>query len=78
MFRCRDETFCLIIDEPSKLSGETRKEMGIVKTLPRTVNDAWMFLLEDKEMVKELGEEFVEAYLAVKKVRLQLNLLISE
>ena len=52
--------------------------MGIAKTLPRTVKDAWKFLLEDKEMVKELGEDFVEAYLAVKKVSLQVNLLIVE
>lgn len=42
--------------------------MGIVKQLPRTVKDAWKYLLEDKEIVRELGEDFVEKYLAVKKV----------
>ena len=58
-----------MVDEASKLSAETRKEMGIVKRLPRTVKDAWKFLSEDSEIVRELGEEFVQAYLAVKKVR---------
>jgi glutamine synthetase len=51
------------------LSEETRVEMGIVKKLPRTLIDAWKFLLEDKEMVKELGEEFVKSYISVKEVR---------
>lgn len=73
-----EESFDLIVGEASKLSVEMRKGMGIVKTLPRTVKDAWKFLLEDQEMVKELGEEFVEAYLAVKQVRLPVNLLIVE
>lgn len=70
MFRYEHEVIDLIVDEASKLSSEKRKEMGIIKQLPRTVEDAWKFLQEDKEMVKELGDEFVDAFLAVKKVNL--------
>ena len=64
--------FVLIVDEPSQLSAETRKEMGIIKQLPRTVEDAWKFLQEDKEMLQEFGEEFVDAYLSVKQVTFYL------
>jgi glutamine synthetase len=70
MFRYENEVIDLIVDDASKLSSEKRKEMGIIKQLPRTVEDAWKFLQEDKEMVKELGDEFVDAFLAVKKVNL--------
>lgn len=70
MFRYENEVIDLIVDEASKLSSEKRKEMGIIKQLPRTVEGAWKFLQEDKEMVKELGDEFVDAFLAVKKVNL--------
>lgn len=55
-------------DEPHKLSQSVRQSMGITKTLPRTVEDAWKHLHEDKEIVKELGEKFVESYLSVKQV----------
>jgi len=64
--------FVLIVDEPSQLSAETRKEMGIIKQLPRTAEDAWKFLQEDKEMLQEFGEEFVDAYLSVKQVTFYL------
>ena len=70
MFWYKNEMIDLIVDEASKLSSEKREEMGIIKQLPRTVKDAWKFLQEDKEMVKELGDEFVDAFLAVKKVNL--------
>ena len=55
-------------DEPHKLSQSVRQSMGITKTLPRTVQDAWKYLRGDKEMVNELGEKFVESYLSVKQV----------
>ena len=42
--------------------------MGITKTLPRTVEDAWKYLSEDQEMIQALGEKFVESYLSVKQV----------
>jgi glutamine synthetase len=43
--------------------------MGITKTLPKNVQDAWKLLEEDKQMVHELGEEFVKRYLSVKQVK---------
>jgi glutamine synthetase len=55
-------------DESNKLAQSVRQSMGITKTLPRTVQDAWKYLHEDKKMVKELGEKFVESYLSVKQV----------
>jgi len=72
MFRYENRVFVLIVDEASQLSAETRKEMGIIKQLPRTVEDAWKFLQEDKEMLQEFGEEFVDAYLSVKQVTFYL------
>jgi len=42
--------------------------MGITKNLPRNVQDAWKLLEEDKQMVNELGVEFVKHYLSVKQV----------
>lgn len=64
-------------DEPSKLTAETRKAMGITKALPRTVHDAWNFLSADEQLINELGNEFVESFLAVKRVmglKIVLNL----
>lgn len=55
-------------DEPNKLAQSVRQSMGITRTLPRTVQDAWRYLHEDKELVQELGENFVKSYLSVKQV----------
>jgi glutamine synthetase len=60
---------CLIdVDEASKLDEKERVKLGISKTLPRSVQGALECLLEDKEMVRELGDHFVECYIAVKQV----------
>jgi len=58
-----------MIDEASTMSTIARRSIGITKTLPRTIQDAWKLLLEDKELVRELGENFVQKYLSVKQVR---------
>jgi len=43
--------------------------MGIVKRMPRSVQEAWTMLSEDTALVSELGEEFVRKYIAVRKVK---------
>ena len=65
----------LIVVESSRLSEEVRQEMGITKTFPRTIQDAWQYLSEDEELVNELGETFVTSYLAVKQVLMHMVIL---
>jgi len=43
--------------------------MGIVKRMPRSVQEAWNMLSEDTALVSELGDDFVTKYIAVKEVK---------
>lgn len=60
------------LDDPGSLSEIARAEFGITKNLPRSVMDAFEYLLNDQEMVSMLGETFVQSYLSVKKVKLTI------
>lgn len=50
------------------MSEEARRKAGIIKTLPRSVQEAWKMLRQDTLLVNELGEDFVKKYIAVKEV----------
>jgi glutamine synthetase len=54
------------------MSESARSALGITKTLPKKLPEAWKYLQEDTAMVEVLGEKFVEMYLSVKKVRIAL------
>ena len=58
----------MYVDDPGSMSESARTSMGITKTLPKKLPEAWQDLQEDKAMVEILGENFVESYLSVKKV----------
>ena len=52
----------------SELSEAQRKEKGVTTRMPLNIEEARRALSENKILVKMLGEEFVEAYIAVNKV----------
>ncbi|RYC65415.1 hypothetical protein CHU98_g817 [Xylaria longipes] len=64
--------------DPAKLSGEERKALGIKKQFPKNLEEALEALEKDDTMVKLLGKEFVERYVAVKKGEMELLNSIPE
>lgn len=61
------------IDDPGNMGESERSALGITKTLPKRLLDAWKYLQEDKAMVEVLGETFVGKYLSVKKAGIVMN-----
>ena len=55
------------------MSESGRSALGITKTLPKKLPEAWRYLQEDEAMIKVLGKTFVEKYLSVKKVCLGMK-----
>jgi len=55
-------------DSPAELTEEQRVALGITTRLPLTLEESWERLKADKALVNELGEYFVERYLAVNKM----------
>ncbi|KAK5991369.1 Protein fluG [Cladobotryum mycophilum] len=53
--------------DPASLSDAQRQEFGIVKRLPRSIDESLDALDADKEMHEWMGEALVERYTAVKK-----------
>ncbi|KAI0459917.1 hypothetical protein F5B21DRAFT_202685 [Xylaria acuta] len=64
--------------DPAKLSSGERKALGIEKQFPKNLEEALEALEKDDTMVKLLGREFVERYVAVKKGEMKLLNSIPE
>lgn len=52
----------------SALSIAERKELGISRRMPLRLEEARQYLVEDKELSADLGEDFVKTFLAVNEV----------
>lgn len=57
--------------DPANLTENDRKELNVSQMLPSSVEEALGALKEDEELIKLLGEEFVEKYTAVKEFELK-------
>jgi len=57
------------VGESSKLTQGRRDEIGITKTLPRSLPDALALLQKDDTLQEALGIKFVESYISVKTVK---------
>ena len=53
--------------DPSTLTDNDRKEMGVTERLPASLPEALTALQADEELVGHLGEELVERYVAIKE-----------
>jgi glutamine synthetase len=58
--------------DPSQLSPNERKKLGIEKGLPRRLPEAIEALAEDEVLGRMLGKEAVERYIAVKRAEMKL------
>ncbi len=54
---------------PAKMSENERQKIGVKARMPLNVEDAQKNLRQDKELIAELGEEFVRIYLSAHEVR---------
>lgn len=55
-------------DNPSKLSDDQRKEYGIKRRMPKSIEEALDALEKDEELKHVLAESLIEDYVAMKKV----------
>jgi glutamine synthetase len=56
--------------DPSKLTANDRKELGVTQMLPASVEEALAALKEDTQLVADMGPELVERYVAIKEYEL--------
>lgn len=57
---------------PFTLSEEQRESLGVSTRIPSNLTEALEALVKDREMVKVLGQELVERYVAVKEAEMDL------
>jgi glutamine synthetase len=58
--------------DPATLTENDRKEVGVEKMMPESLNEALNALRSDEELIELLGGEFVERYVAVKEGEMEL------
>lgn len=56
-----------LIDDPSKITSRERNGLGITKRLPRSLEEAFEALKENKKLREWIGEDAIKKYLVVKK-----------
>lgn len=59
-------------DDPAGITPEERGKLGIKEKIPASIEEALGCLREDKEMHDALGRRFVENYLQLKKVEVEV------
>jgi len=58
--------------DPALMHGKIRSELGIVETLPKTLEVAMTYLDKDKELRRVLGDTLVDTYLAIKETEIEM------
>ncbi|AEO57009.1 glutamine synthetase-like protein [Thermothelomyces thermophilus ATCC 42464] len=58
--------------DPSKLTADDRKELGVTQMVPANLGEALRALKEDRELVEFMGAELVDRYVAVKSLELEI------
>ena len=59
-------------NDPSKLTAEARKELGITKQFPKSIGEALSSLEADEQLQQVLGRSAVNTYLTVKRAESEM------
>lgn len=54
-------------EDPSTMSAEGRKDLGIIQQFPKSIGEALQYLDEDEQVRRTLGQPAVDTYLVVKR-----------